>query len=450
MVFDLNGREQAILIWIAVLAIFFLTKREVRAAGGGLVLAFFDPKILSWVIAMLVLTAGVVAALHATSIGPVRLWEPTNFKTTVVWALTFALVTMFDVNRLADERGALTKLFRQALSPMAWVVFVGTLNTFSVWVELILVPLASVLALMLAIAEGDKKSAILVRPLQYLIAFIVLSMMGHSLYEIVTDFSDFAKAQTFREFIVPIVLTMAFLPFLYAMTIVMAYETAFVTLKIRREDPKLWRYAAVRTVLAFGLNRELLRRFKRDVVLRDAYDRQAIRTVISDIKRLRKRELDPPPVAAELGWSPYVAGRFLEGSGLAVRDYHYSIGEWFGESQSIRLGDGAFSDQLVYSVGGTETAATNLTLRLNCGKLEPRPESEQKFEAALHALVSKLLGPAEAERAIVNLRSGAGRFRSADGLTFTASRNEYGNAKLGGYERRLKVRHPADEEWSAE
>lgn len=442
---DLNGREQAILIWIAVLALIFLFKREIRTAFAGVVKAFLHPKILKWVFGLLALTVATAFALHSARLGKESLWEVANLKTTLVWVLTFAVVTMIDVNRVADEKGSFKKLARGAIAPTAWVVFLGTLNTFSVWIELALVPFVVFLGLLLVVAERDEKSAILVKPLQYLAALTALVMMGYSLYEIATDFGDFARAHTLREFVVPIVLTLAFVPFLFVMTVFMAYENAFVSLKIRRPDDKaVHRYALVRSILAFGGNKELLRRFQRDLVLHGEYDRQAVRDIIRRIKRLRKRELHPPAVPPETGWSPYVAGRFLEAEGLATRDYHDSIGDWFGESPTVKFGTGMFTDSLTYSIAGTEMAATRLKLRLNANVPGEPEASELKFWETARSLLGKVLDAGEVERAIAALKGPKGRYPSVSGLTVTVGRDDWGDKRFGGYERRLTIRHPAE------
>lgn len=441
--FELNGREQAILIWIGVLVMVFLLKHEVRNAFFGVVKAFLHPKIFVWVLGMIAVTGLAVAGLHGVRVGKSTLWEYSNLKTTIVWVLTFALVTMLDVNKIAGDRGSFRKLAVEAIAPTAWVVFVGTLYTFSVWIELVLVPVAVFLGLLLVVAEGDAKSAIVVKPLQQLILLLGAVMVGWSLYTIATDFDDFAKLDTFREFVVPIILTFAFLPYLILMTLVMAYESAFVSLSIRWPDSRTHRYAKARALLSFGLNKEMIRRFARSLHLRDSFDRTAIDGVIAELKVARARELNPPSVSFKDGWSPYAAGRLLAAQGLATRDYHQSFDLWFAESPSLKVGKSAFTDSLTYSIFGTELAATRLKLRLNANVPGTPTESDETFFAVAEALIAAVTDSEQATKLIAELRKSK-KPKHSHGLTFELSKDNWGDAKFGGYERRLAIVHPAN------
>lgn len=235
---DLNGREAAILIWLAAVILFCLVKRDIRGSLWGVVCAFTQWKILQWVAFMAIYTAGWVAVL-----AKLGLWGTSNLKTTVVWVLTFALVTMMEAAKLTEDKKSFGKLLREIVAPTVFVVFVAELHTFNVWAELMLLPVLALISGMLALAESRREHAIIVKPLTSLQAIIGVSFLIFSAYHIVSDFKAFATLDTLREFIVPIVLSLLFLPFLYAMAIFMAYESAFTGLSFRIEDRRLLGYA---------------------------------------------------------------------------------------------------------------------------------------------------------------------------------------------------------------
>lgn len=92
-----------------------------------------------------------IAALHAAVeiLAPqrLRLWSAINLKTTILWLVTFAFVTMFEVATAKDRPASLGKITRDVVSVTAVLVFITGLYTFPLIVELIALPLITMIAL---------------------------------------------------------------------------------------------------------------------------------------------------------------------------------------------------------------------------------------------------------------------------------------------------------------
>lgn len=102
---DFNNREYAILIW-ATLAFFILIlkTKDLRAASLSLLKAFFNKIILASLgIATLWITICIFILYK------VNLWSLENIKTTIIWSVTFAFVTFFELNKMEEDNSYFKK-----------------------------------------------------------------------------------------------------------------------------------------------------------------------------------------------------------------------------------------------------------------------------------------------------------------------------------------------------
>ena len=435
---ELNTREIAILTWSGILLFSLLLKREIREAALGVVRAFVQPKILQWVGLMVAYVAVCTAGLWKFGA-----WTCDNLKTTIVWVLTFAFVTMMNRLALAGDPTAFRRLAMEAIAPTALVVFIAELYTFNIWVELVLVPALTIVGLMVAVAQLKPELAIVIRPLNMIQTWAGFSILGYSLYRIVSDFGEFATANNGREFAVPILLSLLFLPFLFVMAVAAAYETQFTSLLITINDRRLAAYAKRQAFFAFRGNTDYVRRLTRNIHLQNIKDREGVKRAIRELRAIRKREKNPPDVWPADGWSPYAARHFLEGQGLLAGDYHPSFAEWFAESSPLKFGDHFPNDWLTYYVEGDERIATRLKVSLNANLPGDAGAADDRFFGLVGELLARV-SSTDVEAITARLRGARNLMLEAGVGRIQLTRDDWGTAKHGGYNRRLVIYHPAD------
>lgn len=433
---ELNSREIAILAWLGAILAFAIVKPNVRRAGAGAVRAFFQRKILAVLGMATFYVTGCVWLLHRITV-----WQWDNLKTTILWGLTFALVTMMDVKQLEQGPKALKALAKDALSATAVIVFIAEFYTLPLWGELLLVPVLVLIGGMLAVAQRQPEHAIVIKPLLFVQTLAGLGILAFGAYHIIQDLRGFATVGTAREFGVPILLSLMFLPFLFGLGLVIGYENAGLRLYML-EDRALARYAFFRGMLAFRTNVGLFQRFTRNIQLGEIGDKDGVRRTIRELRTLRRREKNPPPVPWSEGWSPYKARTFLADQNLTTNDYHRSGDDWWAESPMLDIGGGLFPDRLTYRLGGTETATTKLSLELNANTPGTPEVSDQRFWEAARLLVTQAVDAQAAETFAQACGQDEATIRVGD-TTATIRRDDWGNAQRGGYSRRLTIRHPA-------
>ncbi len=436
--FDLNNREIAILVWVLVLVGAFSLNAEVRKSFAGVIRALFQRLILI-AIGTVLLWTGLCVAVLATF----GLWELSNLKTTMMWMTTYALVTLFSINSIAEKPKTLSSLAKQAVAVTTIVVFIGEFHTLPLWGELLLVPSLALTGMMMAIAETKPETKNVAKLMENLLILAGLGMLAFSVYQIASDFQEFASLDTLRDFAVPALLSLMYLPFLYAVLLFMTYENALVGLKFKFEDSKLHRYAVLRAMIVLGGNLELLRRFKRSMNLADELDRASVDTVLREIWITYKREQNPPYVPWEKGWSPFTARRFLKAHGLKTNDYHRFVVDWLADSKSIEVDDGLIPSRVTYRIYGTEIFATRLTLTLDVNERGNPAIADEQFWPIANSLLFETLGNEAVEKFQeqgVSQNNCAFKHRGAD---VELEQDYWGLDSSGGYSRRLIICHPA-------
>jgi hypothetical protein len=437
-VLDLNTREQALLIWFAVGFSAALTVPGVRRAFGGLVGAFFATKLVQLYVALVAYVTAVILGLAWLGV-----WGWDNLKTTLIWGATFAFVTMMRGQRLI-EPGAVRRLRREIFNGAVVVVFIAQVVTLPLWGEVILVPVLILVALLLAVAETQPENAIIVPPLRFLQSSGGMLIIGYSAVNILGQWRHYATSHQLREFVLPILLSALFLPFAYAVSVWMTYESAFLKLSFVGLPKSLIRAASRRAIWSFRGDVELARRFVRDVRLQDVTDLAGTMSLIRREKALRHRERHPPPLDPSQGWSPYAAMGFLKAAGLSAGDYHPAFNHWEAASAAPRVRMGLASYRLSYAVSGTEHAATRLSLTLDVD--EPAPEGAgAAFTSAAKQLLGHLTQAGETPPDIAKL-DGRRTAHFQSGARLRLGRRLWGDRRYGGYARELSIRHPADRE----
>ena len=362
---ELNNRETASLIWIAAfLGYAFLNDKEGHKAEAfkGLLRAFFAPKII-----VVLVWASLWIILCVQALSYVGVWEISNLKTTLLWAITFAFVTLLDTNRISEDDTYFRKTIRDTIGATVVVTFIAEAYSFSFIAEIILTPLLALMAVIQILSEKNSEQASVNKLVSNILATMGLAYIGYGMYMVVTDFGEFASWNILREFFIPIVLSLLFLPYLFVIAVLVSYELTFLGFRWALPDDALQRYAKFQAIVRFRFDLNGLRRWKRHIGVSRPSSREEIHKSIAEIKASQKRERNPPPVSPERGWCPIAATKFLEDQALAAGDYHRSDdGQWRASSSMRPLDKTAIQpDNIAYYIEGDEGTAKQLKVVLN-------------------------------------------------------------------------------------
>ena len=258
---QLSNREIALLIWLAVLFIFILAYRPTRQFLGPLSKVVFFSKVSVALLAMLAYVSFTALIFHW--LGLAHWWM---IKDALFWFFGTAVVLLFNTSQASKEDHFIRRIALDNLKFAVVLDFILNLHVFNLAVEIILLPFLAMLA-MLAVAASIKAEYKTERKfINRIIAAIGLGLLIYALVTIVDDPRSFATAKNMEDFLTPIVLTLALLPFVYAAALFGAYGEMFVQVSFRIHDEKLLAYAKRQIVLACQFKLGKVNRFAKDFV----------------------------------------------------------------------------------------------------------------------------------------------------------------------------------------
>jgi len=252
-----NNREIATAIWLTLFAVWILTKSNVRTSITGVFRAFLNWKILLCVAAMMLYTIAIVAALYA-----IGFWQLPMIKDTVLWFCftAFSMVMRFSTSRENDN--IMRTVFTDSVKLVIFLEFLIGTYVLSLPVELVFVPFVTIVMMLDAVAKLDEKYADVTKSTTFLLGVIGFAIFGFAVSHAIGDFRDLETMNTVRTIAFPPLMSIAFIPFIYVLVVIVTYESLFIRLSIGRDkDLAVVWYAKRRILFHCGLSLRRLRAF---------------------------------------------------------------------------------------------------------------------------------------------------------------------------------------------
>ncbi|MDP2691919.1 MAG: hypothetical protein Q8O95_05990 [bacterium] len=255
-----NAREIAIICWLFIFILWAFSQKNIRNSLFGILKSLFQIKILSVIIAAIIYTGLIVLLL-----AKIGIWEWILLKDTIYWFLAVAFVLLMNTNKVNQENGFFIKILKDNLKVILVLEFILTLYTFNLITEIILVPILVFIGAMSAVS-GLKKEYLPVKKIfDFILSLIGIFFIVFAIGKVFGDFQNIMTSQNLKTFILPPLLTVAFIPFVYFFALIMAYETLFVRLSIfNKNDPALIKFTKRKIIRAYHLNLPKLNRFAKE------------------------------------------------------------------------------------------------------------------------------------------------------------------------------------------
>jgi hypothetical protein len=254
-----NSREIATACWLGAGLIWMVFKSPARKALWGVLRTFFCRQILVPVCIM-ALWCGISVWLLAG----VGLWKAALLKDTIMWFCAGALAMAM---RLATSKEE--DVFRKVVADNFRIVilleFLLNTYTFSLPVELILMPLIALVAMIGEYASWHAEHAPVAKLMQIVQALFGFAILAYAAARAISDLGSLASLDTFRSVALAPLLSALFIPFLYVFLVAVKYQEVFVRLEIGAEkDPSVKRYARRRILAYVRLSMKMLHLLLRD------------------------------------------------------------------------------------------------------------------------------------------------------------------------------------------
>lgn len=255
---DLSNREVALIIWFFIFAVWAIRIEGVRGQLWNMV------KILTSGIIVKVLAVMFVYILcQLLVLRGLGLWDMSQMKNTIVWSFSVGLLTTFRVNDLAKEEGYFINAVKDNFKIIAAIEFVVNFHALSLVVELILIPISTFLIMVQAYTEikNEEGYEVVHKVVTRALGVIVTAVLVYEVVHIANNTDEFFSSGTFNDFLVPVLLSVMFLPFLYCMMLYTVYENIFIRIPFFANDDEMIKYTKRITVKTFMMNLRPLQRW---------------------------------------------------------------------------------------------------------------------------------------------------------------------------------------------
>lgn len=227
---SLNNRELALLIWFGVVVILLFFIRKVRSS------VYF---LLKTLVRSVVIKIFAFMALYLLCVVYLINWivdlGPQHLKEIFLWVITVGIVMVFKANEHKDL-GAFRSLIMASIRFTIVVEFIVNFHRFSLAVELVLVPILTILFLFQAVGEMNETTHYFANGVQKIINSIILAIFVFALYKTIMNFDAVASFKNLVLLLLPSTLTLLFLPYVYLLALYMAYEEYFIHLDFMTKE----------------------------------------------------------------------------------------------------------------------------------------------------------------------------------------------------------------------
>ena len=235
-----STRELATAFWVGAILIAvgmaIVTNKKIRQGFIGVLKCFFNRKLRKlWEIYFLYI--GIITLMFSRF----PIWKNIYLKDIILWTFFSGLTICINaVAGEADEKYILKVLKDNIRFTMVTELLLSTF-TFSFWVELIIIPITTVIVLFDTVAAHKSDAIAVHKLLQDVIAFAGLCVILQTVRVGILEYRELNVINTLVSFFIPIVYLLLVTPLEYAFELYSKYEMLFIQMHFKEPSDKMVR-----------------------------------------------------------------------------------------------------------------------------------------------------------------------------------------------------------------
>lgn len=222
-----SNREIATAIWLIILILFGLPKKNIRSSLKGLIRSIF-----AWKLTLYYLLSIVYFTLLLFLINRIIKLDPGLIKDSIIWFIASGLIVTANAFTLREKTSLVTFLILDNLKLTVFVEFVIATYVFSLPVELIIIPLITFISLLSAFIEVKKEYEPAARVFDIMQSATGFIVIGFSVFSAVLDYNNLIGLSSIKSFILPFVLMLLYFPFSYLYVLYVKYDEIFTRVNV--------------------------------------------------------------------------------------------------------------------------------------------------------------------------------------------------------------------------
>ncbi|TRZ40822.1 hypothetical protein, partial [Robertkochia marina] len=136
-----SNREWAIFLWISIFLAYYITKQGVRKSMKRLINVFFSEGIIDIVFFIILYFEIIILGLTL-----IEFWEIYLLKDTLLFVAFIAFPLAMKLSSINDEDQYLYSILQNSFKGIIIIEFIANVYSFSLLVELILIPVMTIIA----------------------------------------------------------------------------------------------------------------------------------------------------------------------------------------------------------------------------------------------------------------------------------------------------------------
>ena len=235
-----STRELATAFWVGAILIAvgmaIVTNKKIRQGFIGVLKCFFNRKLRKlWEIYFLYI--GIITLMFSRF----PIWKNIYLKDIILWTFFSGLtICMNAVAGEADEK-YISKVLKDNIGFTVVTEFLLSTFTFSFWVELIIIPITTVIVLFDTVAEHKSDAIAVHKLLQDVMAFAGLCVILQTVRVGILEYRELNVINTLVSFFIPIVYLLLVTPLEYAFELYSKYEMLFIQMHFKEPSDKMVR-----------------------------------------------------------------------------------------------------------------------------------------------------------------------------------------------------------------
>lgn len=263
-----STRELATAFWVGAILIALgmaiVTNKKIRQGFIGVLKCFFNRKLRKlWEIYFLYI--GIITLMFSRF----PIWKNIYLKDIILWTLFSGLTIC--MNAVADEADEkyISKVLKDNIRFTVVTEFLLSTFTFSLWVELIIIPIITVIVLFDTVAEHKSDAIAVHKLLQDVMAFAGLCVILQTVRVGILEYRELNVINTLVSFFIPIVYLLLVTPLEYAFELYSKYEMLFIQMHFKEASDKMVRRKRhLKVIKVCGLSVKRIMLFQKQCISR--------------------------------------------------------------------------------------------------------------------------------------------------------------------------------------
>lgn len=235
-----STRELATAFWIGAILIAvgmaIVTNKKIRQGFIGVLKCFFNRKLRKlWEIYFLYI--GIITLMFSRF----PIWKNIYLKDIILWTLFSGLTICMNAVASETDEKYISKVLKDNIRFTVVTEFLLSTFTFSFWVELIIIPITTVIVLFDTVAEHKSDAIAVHKLLQDVMAFAGLCVILQTVRVGILEYRELNVINTLVSFFIPIVYLLLVTPLEYAFELYSKYEMLFIQMHFKEPSDKMVR-----------------------------------------------------------------------------------------------------------------------------------------------------------------------------------------------------------------